>query len=80
MKQLDRKRNWPQHRLVLDHLRRHKATGITPALAREVYGIQRLAPRIFELRQKGHRISSVLEQDDMGRPFSRYRLKQEVKR
>lgn len=40
--------------------------------ARGVYGIQRLATRVFELKAGGMQIQSVRRKDPTGRPYVRY--------
>jgi len=55
---------------VRDHLALHGT--ITPAEALIVHKIQRLAPRINELRQMGHRIDTVRTKDAAGDTYFRY--------
>ena len=57
---------------VLDHLRYRKS--ITPLEALGCYGIMRLAPRILELREEGHKIAPMLRTDPMGKKYAQYRL------
>jgi len=61
------------HRMrVLDHLIYRKT--ITPLEALGCYGIMRLAPRILELREMGHKIETKLRTDPMGKKYAQYRL------
>lgn len=62
----------PQARKVLLHLEKHKS--ITPLEAFGVYGIFRLAARIWELRKIGKEIATVHMNDDNGKPYARYVL------
>jgi hypothetical protein len=62
----------PQARKVLLHLEKHKS--ITPLEAFGVYGIFRLAARVWELRKIGKEIATVYMTDDNGKPYARYRL------
>lgn len=57
---------------VLKHLTAGKT--ITPAKALTVYGITRLAARIYELKRDGHDIISRLKEDEKGRAYAEYRL------
>lgn len=59
-----------QAKKVLVHLEKHKS--ITPLEAFGVYGIFRLAARIWELRQIGKQITTVYMKDDNGKPYARY--------
>ena len=66
-----------QRSTLLKHMREHG--GISTLEGREIHGIQGVAPRIFELRNLGHDITTtrVLEQDSQGRfhPMAFYRLR-----
>jgi hypothetical protein len=62
----------PQARKVLKHLEKHKH--ITPLEAIGVYGIYRLAARICELRQSGHRVLTHMQKDANYKPYARYVL------
>lgn len=62
----------PQAKRILLHLEKHKS--VTPLEALGVYGIFRLAARIWELRQIGKQITTVYMQDDNGKPYARYVL------
>ena len=64
--------NMSQKQEVLNHLK--TGAHITPLEAIGLYGIYRLAARIFELRSEGHNITTDVQQDRRGRPYSRYRL------
>lgn len=61
--------------IVLQHL---KAQGtITAAEALMTYGIHRLAPRIYELRQEGFEIEKFSSMDRRGRVTATYKLTKE---
>lgn len=62
----------PQARKVLLHLEKNKS--ITPLEALGVYGIFRLAARIWELREIGKQITTVHMTDNEGKPYARYVL------
>lgn len=62
----------PQARKVLTHLKRKKS--ITPLEAIGVYGIYRLAARIYEIRAAGHQVITMMNKDEQFRPYARYRL------
>lgn len=62
----------PQARKILLHLEKHKT--ITPLEALGVYGIFRLAARIWELRKIGKRIETIHMTDENGKPYARYVL------
>lgn len=62
----------PQAQKVLKHLKRKKS--ITPLEAIGVYGIYRLAARIFEIRSAGHDVITLMNKDEQDRPYARYRL------
>jgi len=49
---------------------------ISPAEAREVMGIQRLAARIEELRRSGLSIRTVMKRTLRGQRYTRYYLEQ----
>lgn len=61
-----------QKQTILKHLR--DMGTISPLEARHVYGIERLAARIAEMRQEGYRITAVLKRDPMGKRYAEYRL------
>lgn len=61
-----------QAKKVLVHLEKHKS--ITPLEALGVYGIFRLAARIWELRQIGKQITTIYMKDENGKPYARYVL------
>ena len=46
-----------QTKLLLEHLKTHK--GITAAEALRMYGVGRLAARVSDLRERGHKIITV---------------------
>lgn len=55
---------------VLQHLIRHCT--ITPVEALIVHKVQRLAPRIHELRKAGYVIDTVEKRDDEGTRYFQY--------
>ena len=57
---------------VLDHLKNHEY--LTPFQAFVSYRITRLAARIFELKQKGHKIKAEVLKDNSGTRYARYSL------
>lgn len=48
-----------QNQLILNHLSKYKT--ITTIQAFELYGITRLPSRIFDLRESGHKIGMIWE-------------------
>ena len=62
-----------QAEALLAHLRRGDE-GITSLEALKLYGIGRLAARVYELKQDGHAISEELVEVANGKRVSRYRL------
>lgn len=62
----------PQTRLVLLHLERNRT--ISPLEAFGVYGITRLAARIFELKKAGFQVVTTIHKDLMGKSYARYAL------
>lgn len=61
-----------QQETILKHL--NKLGTISPLEARHVYGIERLASRIDELRKRGFLISTNMKRDPMGKRYAEYRL------
>lgn len=62
----------PVARTILKHL---KARGsISPVEAFANYGTLRLAPRIHELRQAGHGITTEVRKDEAKHSYARYSL------
>jgi hypothetical protein len=49
---------------------------LTPIKARALFGAERLAARICELRQAGHKIKSVNRTDVNGKVYAEYFLRQ----
>ena len=49
-----------QNQMVLSHMTKHKT--ITSIEAFELYGITRLSARIYDLRERGHKIGMVWEE------------------
>ena len=62
-----------QAEALLSHLRSSEE-GITSLEALKLYGIGRLAARVYELKQDGHAISEELVDVGNGKRVSRYRL------
>jgi hypothetical protein len=61
-----------QNETVLNHLLAGKS--LTPAKARQVYQIERLAARIFDLKAQGHNITTTVRTDERGRDYAEYRI------
>ena len=59
-----------QTRLVKDHL--DKFGTISPLEARHVYGIERLASRVDELRRDGVKIFTRIKLDARGKRYAEY--------
>lgn len=57
---------------VLAHLRQEGSISAHEALL--VHGVHRLAARVLELRQDGHRVRSEPRRDSAGRRYVRYFL------
>jgi helix-turn-helix protein len=66
-----------QEEMVLDHLIRHGP--ITPLQALQLYGIFRLAARIFRLRQDGHKIITNRLRTNTGKTVGEYVLLQQAR-
>jgi len=66
----------PQCATVLRHLKEYGS--ISPAEAKEVYGVSRLAARILDLREDGVAIEATLKTDPAGKRYARYRLSKGV--
>lgn len=45
-----------QKQLILKHLKRNRKSGISDTQARELYGINRLSGRIYDLKADGYKI------------------------
>lgn len=58
-----------QAKQILDHL--NSGRTITPIDALEQYGCFRLAARIHDLKQAGHKIGKLVETED-GKRYARY--------
>lgn len=61
----------PQARRVLKHLERRS---ITPLEALGVYGIFRLAARIWEIREAGFNVLTTYRTDNKGKQYASYTL------
>jgi hypothetical protein len=72
-----------QHEMILDHLRSvdpdtGKTRGLSQLEAQHLYGIERLASRIDELKNhQGYDIVRVMKQDNTGKRYARYFLASE---
>ena len=66
------KTNTSQNARILKHLKLGKT--ISPLEAMGVFGVYRLAARIFELRQDGHEIVKTIKDDGQGRTYAEYSL------
>jgi hypothetical protein len=62
----------PQAQSILLHLQTHPH--ITPLEALGVYGVYRLAARIYEIKAAGFNILSKTVRDASGKPYARYSL------
>lgn len=62
----------PQARKILRHLEKHKS--ITPLEALGVYGVFRLAARVFELRKQGFDVVTIYNRDENDKPYAKYML------
>lgn len=67
------------NKLVLEHLRsRDEATGdtqgITSLEAIGLYRCYRLGARIYDLREQGHKITSIRKVDKTGKVYAKYYL------
>lgn len=62
----------PQTRKVLNHLSRRGS--ISPAEARTVYSIERLAACIYDLRKVGIQIKTNMRKDASGHNYARYEV------
>lgn len=61
-----------QNDKILSHLKAGRS--ISPLEAMGVFGVYRLAARIFELRQDGHEIVKKIKDDGQGRTYAEYSL------
>ncbi len=61
-----------QNDKILTHLKAGKS--ISPLEAMGVFGVYRLAARIFELRHDGHSIAKTIKDDGQGRTYAEYSL------
>lgn len=59
-----------QRELIVDHLKKYGS--ISPLEARHVYGIERLASRIEELRRVGREIMTTYKKDARGKRYAEY--------
>ena len=68
----------PQTKMVLRHLREHGS--ITSREALRAYGCDRLAARVWEVRQAGYRVEKTMEAQQDGAHFARYFLARKRRR
>lgn len=61
-----------QSKKIMAHLRRHRS--ITPLVALQEYGCMRLAARIYDLKEKGHKIHMQMIELDNGKRVASYSL------
>lgn len=61
-----------QKQVILRHLQQR--AHLTPLEAMGLYGIFRLAARVYDLRNEGFDIATDVRYDLRGRPYSRYSL------
>ena len=66
----------PQARKVLRHLEKYRS--ITPLEALGVYGIFRLAARVYELRREGFNVVTTMFRDENEKPYAKYVLARAV--
>lgn len=59
-----------QREQIVRHLQQYGS--ISPLEARHVYGIERLASRVDELRQGGHSIETRTKRDARGKRYAEY--------
>ena len=57
---------------ILHHLDKHGY--VTPAIARAVYGIERLAARIYDVRKLGVHVVAMDRRDDRGHRYTEYAI------
>jgi Helix-turn-helix domain len=60
-----------QNAMVFEHLR---SAAITPREALDLYGIFRLAARVFDLRQAGHEIITLRVRNSEGNSYAEYHM------
>lgn len=60
-----------QTEALLHHFN-HVETRITPLAASKVYGIERLAGRIFDLKNLGHQFETNFKKDALGKRYVEY--------
>ncbi|AGC35530.1 hypothetical protein RHEph01_gp019 [Rhizobium phage RHEph01] len=60
-----------------DRLVKHLAAGnsITPLVARQLFGVERLAARILEIKKAGHKVTSTIKTDVNGKVYAEYALR-----
>jgi hypothetical protein len=59
-----------QRETILNHLQKYGS--ISPLEARHVYGIERLASRVDELRQSGFKLTTSIKKDAKGKRYAEY--------
>ncbi|MBB4345235.1 helix-turn-helix domain-containing protein [Rhizobium leguminosarum] len=60
-----------------DRLVKHLLAGnsITPLVARQLFGVERLAARILEIKKAGHKVTSTIKTDVNGKVYAEYGLR-----
>ncbi|ARO29924.1 helix-turn-helix domain-containing protein [Rhizobium sp. NXC14] len=48
---------------------------ITPLVARQLFGVERLAARILEIKKAGHKVTSTIKTDVNGKVYAEYALR-----
>ena len=61
-----------QNQQILKHIQEHGS--INPLMALERYGCMRLAARISELREKGHKIETRIKKSHNNKAYAEYYL------
>ena len=61
-----------QNRMIMGHLRRHRS--ITALQALQNYGCMRLASRIYDLKEEGHKIHKQMIEVGNGKRVASYFL------
>jgi hypothetical protein len=59
-----------QREVIVKHLRDYGS--ISPLEARHVYGIERLASRVEELKREGYLITTTIKKDAKGKRYAEY--------
>ncbi len=62
----------PSTRTVLAHMKKTGSITVMEALA--AYGMTRIAPQVFELREAGFEVATISKKDAAGHKYTRYQL------